>query len=623
MARAVDPEPLAARLIAEPYATTGVRVTVSGMSGMAGLTNDGTFAYMLNGSGSIVSTPLADIPLTPGSTFSATGTVHPVQWGVAGAPALPGNLLRLSIAASHGCIFITSGDNTEGSIHLYCISVADWTVTEVAVPASYPLPEGFYYTFSSLIDFPDGRIGKVSKYTSTSGGYQSTLRTYQVTGTGAAVTIAWSEDYVMFDPDNFAVDEHGIATDGTYLYRIQWRDFNPNFKSWKLSSGSSASVSFAGNYTQPFDNMHYLSHNHVANYYMVGHYNGSEFFITSAADPGPGPGNPLNPALGTPTSTTDGCTATISNYDAAFDWSASVSAGSATIDSSGLLSVTGLARGASVSITVSATRSGYPSGSTVITCTSLALAAPDAPTGLSVKPENGRVSLAWTAPADDGGSAILTYQARVLDAGGNPLAPAVECSTATLDYCSMSGLSNGTAYLVEVRASNAIGDSPWSTRAALTPGVPVAVAPTTDPDSADLTLNDHDPVEGTTIVLTAYGFRPGTQVDFWLNSTPLLLGSAIANSSGIAVLSATLPSNFSGIHVAQALGVGPSGIYRNLTQQLTIRSAGSLASTGSTITPTVALASSLVALGLALLAFGGWSSRGAAAMIRRRRLTHS
>jgi hypothetical protein len=442
-AHAADPAPLAARLLSEPYATTGVRVTVSGMSGMAGLTNDGTTAYMLNGSGNIVSTPLAVIPLTPGSTFNATGTVHSVQWGVDGAPALPDNLLRLSIAASHGCIFITSGDNTEGSIRLYCISVADWTVTEVAVPASYPLPEGFYYTFSSLIDFPDGRIGKVSKYTPTSGGYQSTLRTYQVTGSGAAVTIAWSEDYVMFDPDNFAVDEHGIATDGTYLYRIQWRDYNPNFKSWKLSTGSSASVSFAGNYTQPFDNMHYLSHNHVANYYMIGHYNGSEFFITTAADPGPGPGSPLTPSLGTPTSTTDGCTATISNYDPAFDWSASASAGSATIDSSGLLTVTGLARGATVSITVSTTRTGYPDGSTVIACVSSAQAAPGAPTALSVKPENGRVSLGWAAPADDGGSPIVTYQARVLDAGGNPLAPAVECSTATPLYCSISGLSNG------------------------------------------------------------------------------------------------------------------------------------------------------------------------------------
>jgi hexosaminidase len=180
-----------------------------------------------------------------------------------------------------------------------------------------------------------------------------------------------------------------------------------------------------------------------------------------------------------------------------------------------------------------------------------------------------------------------------------------------------------TAYLVEVRARNAIGDGPWSSRAALIPGMPVAVAPTTAPDSADLTLSDHHPMEGATIVLTAHGFRPGTQVDFWLHSTPLLLGSAIANSSGIAVLNATLPSNLSGVHVAQALGVSPSGINRNLTQQLTIRLASSLASTGSTITTPLALASSLIIVGLALFAGGGWSSSGAIAMIRRRRRIQS
>lgn len=51
-----------------------------------------------------------------------------------------------------------------------------------------------------------------------------------LSGTGSAATIAWSLDYTMFDPQNFAIDEHGIATDGTYLHRTQWRGFNPNTK---------------------------------------------------------------------------------------------------------------------------------------------------------------------------------------------------------------------------------------------------------------------------------------------------------------------------------------------------------------------------------------------------------
>ncbi len=141
---------------------------------------------------------------------------------------------------------------------------------EVAVPAAYPLPDGTYYVMSSLIDFPDGRIGKVSGYTQTGPAmHESTLRTYTLTGTGKNVTMAFSEDILMQDDSTiyndsygWARDEHGIATDGAYLYRIQWNSITPNTKVWALQSGAPSQVTYEGSYTQPFSNMHYLSHNH-------------------------------------------------------------------------------------------------------------------------------------------------------------------------------------------------------------------------------------------------------------------------------------------------------------------------------------------------------------------------
>lgn len=71
----------------------------------------------------------------------------------------------------------------------------------------------------------------------------------------------------------------------------------------------------------------------------------------------------LIPTFGTSTPTSDGFTVQITNYDAAFTWTASMSAGSAAIDNSGLVTVTGLVDDASQTLTVTTTRATYTSGS--------------------------------------------------------------------------------------------------------------------------------------------------------------------------------------------------------------------------------------------------------------------
>jgi len=297
-AQAADPPPLAARLLAEP-SSSGTLVVVSNLTTMWGLATDGAQVYLLNDDGDIVTTPLAGLDLTSGSTNNVTGAINVVGWGVGGAPAVPPGLNQLSISYSHGCLFITDDTNVAGSVRLYCIDVTDWSVTELVVPAAYPLPIGHNYIYSNLLDFPDGRIGKVSEYVPVTGGYESTLRTYSLTGTGKNVTLAFSEDFTTFDTDDWATDEHGVATDGTYLYRIQYKTLTPNFKSWKLVSGSPAPILFAGSYAQPFNNPHFLAHNHLANYYLMGDFAGDSFFITQAADPAP-------PAAPTPSGLANG-----------------------------------------------------------------------------------------------------------------------------------------------------------------------------------------------------------------------------------------------------------------------------------------------------------------------------
>ncbi len=295
--------PLAARLLAEPYQTTGIRINLDGLgSNMRGLATDGSTAFVMNGSGNVMTVPLSSIDMTPAqSPQTVSGDMHSVGWGDDGAPSLPGNINQLSMSYSHGCLFMTDDSNSAGNIKLYCIDVSDWSVTEIEVPDDKPLPTGSYWTHSNMIDFPDGRIGKVSGYTKQGDHYYtSTLRTYTVTGTGKDVAIEWSHDYVMQDTSTeyndgagWARDEHGIGTDGTYLYRIQWNTVVPNTKVWALTGDNSeAEVVYGGSYTMPYGNMHYLAHNHIDHYYMMGNYDGQNIFITTAADPGPGPGNP-------------------------------------------------------------------------------------------------------------------------------------------------------------------------------------------------------------------------------------------------------------------------------------------------------------------------------------------
>ncbi len=374
--------------VANPYSTTGIRVSVSNLgSVMRGLTTDDTTVYVMNTSGNIVSVPLSSIDPTPGqSQQNIAGTMHTVGWGSDGAPSLPGNVAPLSIAYSRGCIFITNSSNTVGEIELYCIDVSDYSVTEIEVPNDKPLPAGSYFTYSNLINFPDGRIGKVSGYVDMGGGiYQSTLRLYTIAGTGKNATLTWSEDILMNDSSNWATDEHGIGTDGTFLYRIQWRDYNPDTKVWQLASGVPSEVVYAGEYAKPFGNMHYLSHNHTDNYYLIGHFDGTEFFITSSADPGPGPGNPLTPVFSAVTSTTDGFVVSITNHDPSFTWTVDVSAGQAVIDENGVVTVTGLPAGGSATITVTSQKSGIPDGSAGL----LGSAIPDDGDGVSAAEENG------------------------------------------------------------------------------------------------------------------------------------------------------------------------------------------------------------------------------------------
>ncbi len=93
------------------------------------------------------------------------------------------------------------------------------------------------------------------------------------------------------------------------------------------------------------------------------------------SEPPPSVEAALVPAFGVVSSTTDGFTVPVENFDADFTWDATVTAGAASI-AGGVLTVSGLGAGVEVTATVTTTRDGYRDGSATVTGSALEAVAP-------------------------------------------------------------------------------------------------------------------------------------------------------------------------------------------------------------------------------------------------------
>lgn len=120
------------------------------------------------------------------------------------------------------------------------------------------------------------------------------------------------------------------------------------------------------------------------------------------------------------------------------------------------------------------------SASRLVPVNSLQLTAPSAPVIGSASLQANSASVSFTAPASDGGSAITRYTATSSPGG-------LTSSGCTASPCTVTGLSNGTAYTFTVTATNGVGTSPPSAASnSVTPSAVATVpgAPTIGPASA-------------------------------------------------------------------------------------------------------------------------------------------
>ena len=172
--------------------------------------------------------------------------------------------------------------------------------------------------------------------------------------------------------------------------------------------------------------------------------------------------------------------------------------------------ITSLDNGQSYQVQVQAVNAHGPGAwSTAATATPATVpAAPDAP---ALTPGDGQLEVAWSAPGSDGGSAITGYNIQYsTDAGSSWAAHSgTDASTTTT---TITGLTNGQRYEVQVQAVNAQGPGAWSTAAMATPApgatAPAAPAiPTLRPGDRQLEVSWHAPGSDGGSTITGYNVQ--------------------------------------------------------------------------------------------------------------------
>ena len=143
---------------------------------------------------------------------------------------------------------------------------------------------------------------------------------------------------------------------------------------------------------------------------------------------------------------------------------------------------------------------------------------PDAPTGVTATAGNGRVTLTYTAPSDNGGSAITGYEYQQRTGTGTWGSATTLSSNGVV-----TGLTNGTQYGFQVRAVNAEGGGDWSLEVtatpATTPDAPTGVTATAGDEQVTLTYTAPSDNGGSAI--TGYEYQQRTGTGTWGSATTL------------------------------------------------------------------------------------------------------
>ena len=238
--------------------------------------------------------------------------------------------------------------------------------------------------------------------------------------------------------------------------------------------------------------------------------------------------------------------------------------------------VTGLTNGTAYTLAIRAVNSTGPGAFSSITSTPAIPPVPSAPANLSATPDNQQVILSWNNP---GNATISKYQ---YSTNGGSSFTDITGSTASTVSHTVTGLTNGTAYTLAIRAVNSTGPGTFSSVIA-TPSIPpVPVAPanlSATPDNQQVILFWTNPGNAT-IIKYQYSTNGGSSfTDITGSSASTISYTVIGLTNGTAytlairAVNSTGPGAFSSVTSTPAIPpvpVAPANLSATLDNQQVI-----------------------------------------------------
>ena len=135
---------------------------------------------------------------------------------------------------------------------------------------------------------------------------------------------------------------------------------------------------------------------------------------------------------------------------------------------------------------------------------------PAMPAAPSLTSSSTQLVVSWPAPSGNG-AAITDYDVRYSSNNGSSWTDWNANATSTATTTTITGLTNGTTYQVQLRATNSVGDGEWSAGAPGTPGAPATMAaPTLTSVTGQLTAALAAPADnGSEILYYTVEYRQG------------------------------------------------------------------------------------------------------------------
>ncbi len=239
---------------------------------------------------------------------------------------------------------------------------------------------------------------------------------------------------------------------------------------------------------------------------------------------------------------------TITTYEGSNPTGTTTASGSATSKT-----VTGLTNGTTYTFTVYATNDAGDGPESDPSNAVTPLGPPGAPTGVSASAGDASATVSWTAPADDGGSAITSYTITTYD-GSTPVKTTSAGASATSK--TVNGLTNGTTYTFTVYATNDVGDGPESSATSgvtpkTVPDAPTNVSAVAGEESAKVSWKAPADNGGSTITkYTVTAYKGSTSVG-------ATTASGSARSKTVTGLDAGATYTFT-VKATNGVGTGPA-----------------------------------------------------------------